>query len=105
MVAKFRQSVTFQSPPSAVDSRGQSSGDWTNEATRRAEVKRLTGRDRETAGQLYEQSTWKVTIWYESTSFANDWRISWGSRTLEIGNINNVDEQNRTLEFLCSEVG
>ena len=105
VVNRLRQKLTFQSPPTAVDSYGQISGSWSTESVRRAEVKRLTGRELISGQQLYEAATWKVTIWYESgINYSTDWRISWGDRTLHIGSIDNVDEQNRTLEFLCSEV-
>ena len=106
MVAtRFRQTIKLQSPPTDVDARGQISGSWTDEATRRAEVKQRSGRDREAANQLYHSANWKVVLWYDpDLSVTTDWRLTWGSKTLEIGNVLNVDEKGRIWELLCSEV-
>ena len=105
MVSRFRQSIVFQSPPTATTGRGQASGSWTDEATRRAEVKQLSGRELERAGQLYSSATWVVRLWYDrGLSLSDDWRINWGTKTLQIGNVKNIDEQNKYWELLCSEV-
>ena len=105
VVSRMRQTIILQSPPTLVDSYGQLDGSWTNQATRRAEVKQLSGRELTAANQLYNGAQYIVTLWYEDDlSISTDWRISWGSRTLEIGNIHNVDQQNRTWQLLCSEV-
>lgn len=103
--SRFRQTITLQSPPSGVDARGQLSGSWTTQATKRAEVKQLTGRDLQSAGQLYQGAQYRVSYWYDSAvDVTTKWRVGWGSKTLEIGNVLNVDEQNRITELLCSEV-
>lgn len=101
----FHQQVTFKSPSISVDSYGQRTGDSVTVSTKRATVRQLSGSERIAAAQVYALATWKVIIRYDSDILdGNNWTISYGSRVLEIGSIINVDERNRLLELLCSEV-
>jgi|DEB0MinimDraft_10_1074344.scaffolds.fasta_scaffold291583_2 SPP1 family predicted phage head-tail adaptor len=101
----FHQQVTFKSPSSSVDAYGQETGAETTVAVRRATVRQMSGRELAAASQLYPSANWKVICRYDTALLGSEtWNITYGSRVLEIGNINNVDERNRLLEFLCSEV-
>ena len=106
MVANnLKQKVVFKSPSSSVDSYGQETGAETTVATRRAEVRQMSGRELAAASQLYSDASWKVTCRYESSLMDSlTWTITFGSKVFEIGSTNNVNQQNRTIEFLCSEV-
>lgn len=101
----FHQQVVFKSPSASRDGRGQETGAETTVATRRAKVKQMSGRELESANKLYPSATWKVVVRYEPTLMSSEtWNITYGSRVLEIGNVDNVNERNRIIEFLCSEV-
>lgn len=106
MVANnLKQKVIFKSPSSSVDSYGQETGAETTVATRRAEVRQMSGRELAAASQLYASASWKVVCRYESALMDSvTWTITYGSKVFEIGNVNNVNQQNRTIEFICSEV-
>lgn len=104
-MADFHQQVVFKSPSNSVDSFGQETGAETTVATRRATVKKMSGRELELANQLYAEASWKVTCRYDPSLLNSEkWNITYESRVLEIGSVINVNERNRVLEFLCSEV-
>ena len=101
----FHQQVVFKSPSSSVDSYGQETGAETTEATRRATVRQMSGRELTAAAQVYADASWKVICRYESTLMSShNWTITYGTKVLEIGQVVNVDERNRIIEFICSEV-
>ena len=101
----FHQQVVFKSPSSLRDSRGQETGAEATVATRRATVRKMSGRELVAANQLYPTAQWKVVCRYDTALLNSEtWTITYGSRVLEIGDVTNVNERNRLLEFICSEV-
>ena len=101
----FHQQVVFKSPSTSVDSYGQETGAETTEATKRATVRQMSGRELAAASQLYSDASWKVICRYDPNLMDSlTWTITYGSKVFEIGNANNVDQRNRMIEFICSEV-
>ena len=91
VVSRLKQVIYFESPPVEpnADSYGQIDGPWVNEGARRAEVKKLSGRDIEIANKLFNGARW---------------RIQWKDKLLEIGDIQNWEERDKMWVLLCSEV-
>lgn len=106
MVANnYKETITIKSPPTAVDSWGARSGSYTTVATKRAQVKQLSATTFEAANQLYSSAQWMVETRYDSSiTVKENYQIIWGSITLEIGSIENLNESNRVWRFTCSEV-
>jgi SPP1 family predicted phage head-tail adaptor len=103
--SKLRQKVVLKSGPSSYTGRGQETGADTTIATRRASVRLLTGNDLIVAQQLHPTVRYEVLLRYESDLAFNERdHLIFGSETLEIGVIENVDQRNRIFRLLCSAV-
>jgi len=101
----FHQQIVFKSPSISVDSYGQRTGDSVTVSTKRANVRQLSGRELTAAAQVYAEASWKILIRYdEDVLHGHKWTVAYKSKVLEIGSIRNVDERNRVIELLCSEV-
>jgi len=98
----LRQVVTLQSPPDGVGSRGERTGEWSAVATIRAKVEALSGEEVIQANQLVAMATHRVTIRFR-TNVTPLQRLRFGTRYLNIGFVNNLQERNRWIELLCKE--
>lgn len=85
-----------------LDSRGQTAGDWTQFDQVWAHVRPLTTRTAEFAHNLYAEATDRLLIDWRSDVRVGD-RVTFEGRKLYIGHAANLDEENVTLELLCSE--
>ncbi len=100
----LRHRLCLQSPPTAAGSRGQVTGDFTNDAILRGSVEPLTGRELERANQIAPLATLRVVIRYrDDVTTAN--RFLFGTKELNIEHVLNPDERNRKLICLCKEGG
>jgi len=99
--------VTIQAPTFVPDEQGGEIASWVAVGPRVwAEVATVTGPERWAAGQVMAAVTRTVTIWYARALAGAQptWRIVWGARMLQIQAVENVNEQNRELRFLCVEI-
>ena len=100
--ADLRQVLVLQSPPSGVGDRGQQTGSWSDVATVRAKVESLSGDEAQQAHQLAGQVSHRVTFRYRSRMTVRQ-RFKLGSRYLNIGYINDIEERGLWVECLCRE--
>jgi SPP1 family predicted phage head-tail adaptor len=98
----LRHKVTIQSPPTTLDDSGHPTGSWTTVRTVCANVMPLRGRELFNAQQAQVRTTHKVTIRYMA-GVTGKQRLLFGTRTLEIDSVINVEERNHTLELMCFE--
>lgn len=76
--SRLNDKVTFKSPPTQKDARGQVTGSYTSEKTVRADVEQLSGRELEIANKLVSNAKYKVTTRYmPSLAVKETWRITW----------------------------
>jgi SPP1 family predicted phage head-tail adaptor len=104
---KLRKRVTYQTPVFAVDSYGDKKKgppSWATAGTFWAAVRPASGRELQNATQTKALVYSVVELRYQpSLTFSPDGRFLYGSRTLEITCVFDVDEGQRTLKVLCSE--
>lgn len=101
---ELRHRVAIQALSSSYDSRGQNNGTWSTSTTVWGNIETLDGRELEHARKIYANASHRVTIRYMSAStLTNKNRFLFGSRVLNIGHINKVDQVSEALVVLCSE--
>lgn len=102
----MRHRITFQSESTSSDGGGGTSLSWVNGSTVWASVTAISGRfltsEKFHNGQLEDKVVFKVVTRYISGVIPK-MRILFGSRTLNIRNVVNVDEANELLEILAEE--
>lgn len=100
----LRHVVTLQEfVVSSTDGRGQPVGAWTDRLTMRANINPIGPRDAELVSQLYHEASHVVMMHYHS-AVTREKRLRFNGRTLAIGYVGNLSEENRVLRVLCSEV-
>jgi SPP1 family predicted phage head-tail adaptor len=95
--------ITIQYQSKMQDSYGSEVITWTDLKTVWANVKPLSGREYNTAKQLYSESTTKITIRYR-TGLDTSMRFFYNNKYYYILNVVNSDEKNEELVLLCKEV-
>jgi SPP1 family predicted phage head-tail adaptor len=93
--------VTVQQPSQTRNDVGETSLTWSDFATVWADVRSLGGREAERYAETIGLSTHKVTIRY-LPGLISSMRVIYDSRTLEIGQINELDRR-WTQELICTE--
>lgn len=102
---KDRQVTLQQWTESGTDSRGHSTGSWGDlaaDSTVWAAIEPLTSNTAEYVHQLYAEATHRVLIDYRS-DVTRGMRLVYGSRTLWIGHVKNIGEDDVILELMCAE--
>ncbi len=100
-----RHQVSLQRLTRSVDTNGDRGESWATYATAWARISTpsaTSAADRETAGTFGNSAKRMVEIPYDARVTAKD-RIRYGSRTLLISGINNMNERNRMLQLSCWE--
>lgn len=100
---RLRHQVQYQTRTQTKTASGQSKSTWGPSQARYASVVPMSGDEATIGGQESGVVTHEVTIRYHGGESPKD-RIVFGTRVLEIRRIVNVDELNRKLVILCSEV-
>ena len=101
---KLRHQVTIQSPTLTADGGGGNTVAWVDVDDVWADVKPLTGAEPLFSAQLNPETTHQVTLRYRS-DLQRNYQIVFGTRTLRVTSIINVDERDRQLIAMCKEVG
>ena len=99
---KLRHRVAIQAATDTRTSDGSITRTWATADTVWASVEPLTGRELTEAMKVAGMATLRVTIRYYS-GLTTAHRLLFGTRVLEIVNVGNTDERNRTLAVLCTE--
>ena len=89
----LRHRVTIQQKSgSGLDTRGQTTATWVDvQAGVPAAIRQLSGQEGLLARQVYPTATHKVSLRYRS-DLTNQMRLVFGTRTLNIIDINRMDE-------------
>jgi len=100
---KLRHIVDIQQPARSADGFGEQVPSWSNFATGLyAQVEPLSGNERIQAQQINANVNYMVRIRY-CPGVTPSMRVIYGSRTLQITNVQDVLERNREMELLCIE--
>lgn len=101
-----RHYVEVQRPSAAIDGRGQSEGPpETIYRALPAGIRTLSTREQEVARQNYALATHEVKLWPDPRKpiHETDWLI-FGERKLEVGGVNDVQQNGIELVLICGEV-
>ena len=102
---KYHHKVVVQqltAGSTAAGSRGQSQKTWADKATVQASIEPLDGREMTLARGIIPTATHRVEMYY--TAYATPKaRIKFGTRYLNIENVQNIDERRRIVSMLCTE--
>ena len=101
-IGTLRHKVEIQALTVTEDAIGNQVEEWTKVADVWAAVEPLQGDEKLAAAYIQAETTHKVTIRYlAGITPAN--RILFGSRTLEIESVRNLEERSRELVLMCKE--
>lgn len=100
---RLRHRVTIETPGGTSSAFGEVAQTWSTLATVWAAVEPTTSRERVENEQTKTFTTHRVQIRYRANVTTAE-RVQFGSRTLNILSVINPNEQNATLELLCTEV-
>lgn len=108
-IGALRQRLTLQSLVETKDAYGQMVKSWATVATVYGEVRPLQGRELVNAAQIKADLTHLVTMRYIDSlepgkRTVPSERILFKGRTLNIIDVANVDERDRTLVLHCQEL-
>lgn len=103
-IGQLRQRITIKDMTAGTDGQGGTTRTPTTlVSSLPAKVEPLSGAEAVQDAQMTSTLRTKVTIrWRDDISVTQ--RIVWGSRTLEIGTVQDPDGRRDQLELLCSEV-
>lgn len=97
-----RHSVTLQQRVLTQDSFGGTVETWQDFACVNASVSPLTAREFFNAAQVQADVTHKVSLRY-LPNVVPAMRVKFGTRTLHVASVINVDERSVELQLLCKE--
>ena len=102
---KYKHRVTFERDVGVADASGQQVEQWQPVAELWSEVKPLSGRQLIAAQQLVSEVTHRITTRFTPNfSLSPRLRATLGTRHLHIHHVINIDENDREMEMLCTEI-
>ena len=99
---ELRHVVEIQAPVETKDLHGQIVVTFPAEATRRAKIEPLSGREAFYASAVQPLQTHRVTLRYYATLTPKN-RIVWGTRTFNIAAVHHTDERQQETIADCVE--
>ena len=101
---EYRQRVSWLAHTgNTQDARGQRTPAYASAVPLRAKVRQVRGRELERAKQVHKDVSWRVELWATKEITTKD-QIVYDGRTLEVVDVDDTDQQNHRLVFLCKEV-
>ena len=101
---RLRHRVAIKLPSDTKGTRGQRTGDPTTVVLSvPCSVETLAGRELELARQVVSNATLKVKMRYPGFAITTRHFLLFGTRTLNIGHINDVDQIGREFILTCGE--
>lgn len=97
-----RHPVTIESLVTAQTTFGDETEVWSTVATVFAEIIPLAGTERIDGSEVHANATHRLNIRFRP-SMSTSMRIMYGSRTLQIISIRDIDERHHELELMCAE--
>lgn len=100
---KLRHLVQLQANTPTQNTLGEPSDSWATIANIYAAIRPMAGQELMLAQQVIAKASHQITVRnYPGLSAEN--RIKFGTRIFDINSVNNVDERNREMILLCSEL-
>lgn len=99
---RLRHRVAIQSSVETND-HGSVTQAWTTQATRWADIRPASGREREVANQQNQETTHIVEMRTPGIAVTSKMRLVYDSRTFEIESVRNPDELGERLLLDCVE--
>jgi SPP1 family predicted phage head-tail adaptor len=99
----LRHYIEIQAPEVVIDDLGYQEVVWTAAAHAWANIEPLKGDEYFAAASTQAQVSHKVTMRPPGIEVTSANRIVFGSRTLEIESVLNLEERNRELQLMCKE--
>lgn len=97
------QRIALQSYDESRTASGAVTRTWSTYATVWAQLRTLSGRERDRAQQEAATLSHEITIRYRS-GVRPDHRVYYAGRTFDIKDVRNVDERNKEIRMRCIEV-
>lgn len=97
---QFDKHVTLQSKSVTRNSIGEEVVTWIDVATVWARVEPIRGREFFAAAQMQDATDHRVTIRYR-TGVVREMRVVWGSLTLDIVSVIDVNARKENIELMC----
>lgn len=104
IIGELRHRLELQSPTDSTDSYGQPTRSWATYATVWGKVLPFTANESQLANQQQAVITHRITIRYNADVTAEH-RIIFGSRTLNIRGVRDLEERGIALEIDAEENG
>jgi len=97
--------ITIQQNSQSQSGTGMLTDTWTTYADRYAAIKTQGGQQGLVAAQVFGQRTIKFILDYDSMvgAITTKMRILWGTRTFDIMDVENIDEENREVVLTGKE--
>ena len=105
MTARGRNKViTVERAQTMANARGEDAVTWAPIARCFARVRQVSGRELRRAMQSVAENQWEISIAYRhDLQLTTHDRIVYGTRTLDILSVRDVDEQHREIEIVAKE--
>ncbi|HUS95676.1 MAG TPA: phage head closure protein [Hyphomicrobiaceae bacterium] len=102
-IGKFRYLVTIQKLDGTLDAAGQEVQSWVSHGQRYASIEPLSGRELYTARQFFADVTTQMTMRYLA-GVTPKMRVSYNSTVWNIRSAINIENANRELQILATEI-
>lgn len=100
----LRTLVQVQRPSTTTDARGQTVQTWSTVARIRADLRQLSGREREAALQIVAEATWRAMVRYTpGLTIATTDRLKVGSMVYDVLAVVDLEQRHRTLQIELRE--
>lgn len=100
---ELKHRIQIYSPPTGIDSRGRSTGDWNKVAEVNAHLKTLSGDEAVLARQLVSRATHQIKLRYQRKfTLSPKHEIRFRGRRFSIGHVENVEEEN--VEWIATAI-
>lgn len=101
---KLRSRLTISRGTKTQNSFGEDVITWVSLGEFWAEILPLQGRELEVMQQRWAEARFTVRIRFQPTiTFRREDRGTWGSRTLDILDVEDIDQRQRELRLICRE--
>lgn len=99
-----RSRITIQRATASQNSYGEDVPTWAAIGSCWANIRPLQGRELEAAQQTFAEARFRIEVRYQrGAGFQRKDRVIWGSRTLDILDVEDPDQRQRRLFLTCKE--
>lgn len=104
--SEFNRRITLQSFTETKSDSRHPTKTWSGYATVWAKIRTMGGNEKVRNDQVMGLLSMEITIRYSSdvSDVSVKDRITYGSRTLDIKDVRNIDERNIEIRMICTEV-